>query len=102
MVDIKMTIHSNGMAATRVPGWAEVVVAGLAMLVAFYLMASPLIPAPNDHHGGMLGLFSGLLLLIGATSVMVPGVALIRIHPWRWWVHALPVVTCAFLFVFLS
>jgi len=42
MVDAKMTIHSNSMAATRVLGWAEVVVAGLAMLVAFYLMSSPL------------------------------------------------------------
>jgi hypothetical protein len=30
-----MTIHSNSMVATRVLGWAEVVVAGLAMLVAF-------------------------------------------------------------------
>lgn len=97
-----MTARSNNMAATRVLGWAEVGVAGLAMLVAFYLMASPLMPAPNDHHGGMLGLFSGLFLLIGAISVMVPGVALIRIHRWRWWAHALPMVTCAFLFVFLS
>jgi hypothetical protein len=97
-----MTVHSNNMAATRVLGWAEVVSAGIAMLVAFYLMASPLMPAPNDHHGGMMALFSGLLLLIVATSVMVPGVALIRSHPWRWWVHTLPVVTCAFLFVFLS
>jgi hypothetical protein len=90
------------MVATRLLGWAEVVGAGIAMLVAFYLLASLLLPTPNDHHGGMLGLFSGLLLLIVATSIMVPGVALIRIHPWRWWVHALPVVTCAFLFVFLS
>lgn len=96
-----MTVYAN-MAATRLLGWAEVVVAGLAMLVAFYLMASPLMPAPNDYHGGMLGFFSGLFLLIVATSVMVPGVMLTRIHRWRWWAHALPVVTCVFLFVFVS
>jgi len=57
---------------------------------------------PNDHHGGMLLFFSGLVLLIVATPVMVPGVALICIHRWRWWAHVLPVVTWAFLFVFLS
>jgi len=94
-----MTVHTN-MVATRLLGWAEVVVAGLAMLVAFYLMASPLMPDPNDHHGGMMGLFSGLVLLIVALSVMVPGVALIRVHRWRWWAQALPVVTCAFLAMF--
>ena len=97
-----MMVRSNDMTATRVLGWAEVVVAGLAMLVAFYLIASPLMQASNDHHGGMLGLFSGLFLLIGTMSVMVPGVALIRIHRWRWWAHAVPVVICVFLFVFVS
>jgi hypothetical protein len=90
------------MAATQVLGWAEVVVSGLVMLVAFYLMAAPLTPAPNDHHGGMMFFFSGIVLLTVATPVMVPGVALICIHRWRWWAHALPVVTWVFLFVFLS
>jgi len=96
-----MTVNAS-MTATRLLGWAEVGVAGLAMLVAFYLMGSPLMPAPNDHHGGMLLFFSGLVLLIVATPVLVPGVALICIHRWRWWAHALPVVTWAFIFVFLS
>ena len=96
-----MTVQSNEV-ATQFLGWAEVGVAGLAMLVAFYLLASPLMPASNDHHGGMLLFFSGLVLLIVASPVMVPGIALIRINRWRWWAHALPVVTWVSLFVYLS
>ena len=91
-----------GTTSIRTFGWAEVGIAGLLMLFSFYLMASPLMPDPNDSHGGMLALFSGLFLFPVATSLMVAGAALIRAHRWRWWAQSLPFATCAAIVLFLS
>jgi hypothetical protein len=61
----------------RTCNWIGIVI----LIPALYLISSPLHPAPNDAHRGMLGMLSGIALLIPTAIFLIAGYFLSRPKP---------------------
>jgi hypothetical protein len=76
----------------------EYVLGALILLWSLYLISGPLHPVPGDAHGGMLGLFSGLILLPFSGAIFWAASAMKRGGRKHWVQQFGVIVLCAGLF----
>ncbi len=67
-----------------------------------FLFAAPLVPNPENVHGGMLAVFSGLVVLAISLTFLVAGSLMKQGHRFRWRIQLLPTLTILSILGFLS
>ena len=71
------------------------------LLIGLYLVTGPLHGAANDTHNGMLGVFSGLILLSFSATVFVAARAMRHGRRTHWLEQFGVIILCAGLFAII-
>ena len=71
------------------------------LLMGLYLLTGPLHSAANDSHNGMLGMFSGLILLSFSAAVFVAARAMRHGRRTHWLEQFGVIILCAGLFAII-
>ena len=88
--------------AEQILGWAEIIIASVFIVLGGYLLLSPLYPPPGDTHGGLLGMFSGLLVTPLAATLLYSGFVMRLGYKLRWHIQLILIILIAGVAVFLS
>ena len=82
----------------RVVTRIEYALGAVLLLLALYLISGPLRASADDTHNGMLGVFSGLILLSFSVAVFVAARAMRRGGRRHWLEQFGVIILCAGLF----
>jgi hypothetical protein len=86
---------------SRAVAYFDFVAAAALAAGGLFLATSPLHPLPGDSHGGLMGVFPGLILIFLAALACGSGKLLLRQHAWGWLFQALVVACLGLLAVML-
>ena len=73
----------------RVVAYIDFAIAAGIAIWGLILATYWLHPMPGDSHGGLMGVFPGLLLLLLAFLTYTAGKLLLQKHVWGWIAHTL-------------
>ena len=79
----------------------EYALGAVLLLLALYLITAPLHSAAGDTHNGMLGVFSGLILLSFSAAVFVAARAMRHGRRTHWLEQFGVIILCAGLFAII-